>query len=65
VISAEPEKADRIQKLAADSGVPVHVLGRVGGDALEIQIDGEARVSEGVSALEQIWREAIPALMRQ
>jgi len=43
----------------------VHVLGRVGGDTLEIQIDGEARVSENVSALEQIWREAIPALMGQ
>jgi len=65
LISAQPEKADRIQKLAADSGLPVYVLGRVGGDTLEIQIDGEARVSEDVSALERIWREAIPALMRQ
>jgi len=65
VISAEPEQADRIRTLASDRGVPVHVLGRVGGQAMTIEADGKVQISEDVSALERIWRESISALMHQ
>ena len=40
VVAAAPEKADAIHKAAAVAGVPVRVLGQVGGDALTL--DGEA-----------------------
>ncbi len=65
VISAEPVEAERIRELAADRGVSAHVLGHVGGDTLAVEADGKVQISEKVLELERIWREAVPALMRQ
>ncbi len=65
VLSATPENAARIQKLAAAQGVPVHVLGKVGGDALVIEAQGTLQLSESLSGMEAIWRDAIPKLMSQ
>jgi phosphoribosylformylglycinamidine synthase len=65
VLSASPEKADRIQQMAAERDVPVHVLGKAGGDTLTIEADDEVRVSESVADMDAIWRGAIPTLMSQ
>ena len=65
VLSARPEKAERIRSLASQEGVPVFVLGEVGGDRLTMAADGEEAVSLAVSEMEGIWRGAIRALMEQ
>jgi phosphoribosylformylglycinamidine synthase len=65
IVSTTRENADRIGELAAKRGVHVHRLGEVRGEALEIQADGNQLISGRVSELEAIWREAIPAAMRQ
>ncbi len=64
VLSASPENAERIQRLAADEGAPVCVLGEAGGDELIISAEGETRVTLKVADMEQIWRDAIPSLMQ-
>ncbi len=65
VISAKAENVVRIKELAAKAGAPLHVLGEVGGEKLNIEADGQKQVSEKVSELARIWREAIPSLMGQ
>jgi len=65
VLSATPEKAERIRKLAQQAGAPVHVLGAVGGEKLEISAGGERQVSMAVAAMEQTWRGALQALIEQ
>ena len=63
VLSASPEDAARIQRLAADEGAPVCVLGEAGGDELIISAEGGTPVALKVAEMEQIWRDAIPSLM--
>jgi len=64
VLSASPENAERIQRLAADEGAPVCVLGEAGGDELIVSAEGGTRVTLKVAEMEQIWRDAIPSLMQ-
>ncbi len=65
IISVTPENVSKLEQLATKAGAPLHVLGEVGGEALTIEAEGQKQVSEKVSELAQIWREAIPALMKQ
>jgi phosphoribosylformylglycinamidine synthase len=65
VLSASPENADRIQQMAAKRGVPVHLLGEVGGDTLTIEAEDGVRISESVAGMDAIWRGAIPSLMSE
>jgi phosphoribosylformylglycinamidine synthase len=65
VLSATSENAERIQELAREAGVPISVLGEVGGDELAIEAAGGGAVELKVAEMEEIWRGAIPSLMQQ
>jgi phosphoribosylformylglycinamidine synthase II len=64
LLSASPEKAEAVQKLAAGKGVPYQVLGTVGGDKLNIAVNGSNVITSKVEHLKKIWKEAIPCLMK-
>jgi len=65
IISASSANAAKIEQMAKAEGVPVYVLGEVGGETLTIEVDGEVPISEAVGNLTDIWRDAIPSLMSQ
>ena len=53
--------ADRaeIERIAAEAGCPMTLLGRVGGDRLRIESDGEELISMRVAELESAWRSSL------
>ena len=65
ILSASPENARRIQDIAAREGAPICVLGEVRGDELTIRAEERIQAALTVSEIEQIWQQAIPALMQQ
>ena len=65
ILSASPENARRIQDIAAREGAPICLLGEVRGDELTIRAEERIQAALTVSEIEQIWQQAIPALMQQ
>ncbi|MCZ8516168.1 phosphoribosylformylglycinamidine synthase subunit PurL [Paenibacillus filicis] len=63
LLSAAPDKADALKRLAESAGVPVQVLGTVGGEDLKVSVKGSLVVDASVSQLEKVWKDAIPCLM--
>jgi phosphoribosylformylglycinamidine synthase len=59
VVAASPDKADAIHKAAAVAKVPLRLLGKVGGDA--IQLDGEPPLP--LAALKQAHEGWLPRFM--
>jgi len=65
VLSARPEQAERIKGIAADAGVPLSVLGEVGGSQLAVRDEGGAPIDLAVERMGRIWRESLRSLMEQ
>ncbi|UUZ81647.1 phosphoribosylformylglycinamidine synthase subunit PurL [Paenibacillus sp. P26] len=63
LLSAAPDKADALKQLIEAAGVPVQVLGTVGGDTLQIAVKGNSVIHASVTQLEKVWKDAIPCLM--
>ncbi|WP_010497635.1 phosphoribosylformylglycinamidine synthase subunit PurL [Paenibacillus elgii] len=63
LLSAAPDKAEALQKLLAERGVPVQALGTVGGSSLQLQVNGKPVIDASVTELEKVWKDAIPCLM--
>ncbi len=59
LVSVPQEKLDALWRLAERFGVPARAVGRVGGDLLQIKVDGRERVKVSVLKLSEIWRGAI------
>jgi phosphoribosylformylglycinamidine synthase len=51
LVTVAPEDVERLRRIVGEWAVPVHVLGRVGGDRLEAEVGSAARVSLPVDAL--------------
>ncbi|MGF7047580.1 phosphoribosylformylglycinamidine synthase [Paenibacillus sp. DS2015] len=65
LLSATEEKAEQLISFIQGFGVPVVKLGTVAGSKLEININkGTSAVNESVEALKQVWKDAIPCLMK-
>ncbi|KEO81542.1 phosphoribosylformylglycinamidine synthase subunit PurL [Tumebacillus flagellatus] len=64
LVEVAPEQLSGVEALFAKAGVSSTVLGTVGGDRLEIRVNGEAVISDAVTHLESTWRGAIPCLMK-
>ena len=60
VLSLAPDKLSALQALAEEENVPLHVIGRTGGDRLQIFIDGNQYVDQTVAQLRTVWQEGIP-----
>ncbi|PWK09674.1 phosphoribosylformylglycinamidine synthase subunit PurL [Tumebacillus permanentifrigoris] len=63
LVEVAPEALAAVEAIFAKEGVSSTVLGTLGGDALEIRVNGETVISEKVAELESTWRGAIPCLM--
>ena len=68
VVSTRSKDLENLQKMAQTVGVPITVLGHVGGERLTIHLPGQQPrllVSSAVTELEWAYRGAIPRLMSQ
>ena len=59
VVSAAPDRVDELVALAAREGVPANVIGHVGGDRIQISIEGRRAIDEPLAAAEHVWGTAI------
>ncbi|CAG7645869.1 phosphoribosylformylglycinamidine synthase subunit PurL [Paenibacillus allorhizosphaerae] len=64
LLSASPDKADALKQYVSAQGVPVQVLGTVGGETLNISVNGQSAIDASVAQLEKVWKDAIPCLMQ-
>ncbi|AIQ39207.1 phosphoribosylformylglycinamidine synthase subunit PurL [Paenibacillus sp. FSL R7-0297] len=64
ILTSAPSRAEELQAAVAAYGVPVEIIGTVGGDRLRIALDGAAALDEAVTELKTIWEDAIPCLMK-
>jgi phosphoribosylformylglycinamidine synthase subunit PurL len=64
VLTAAPDRAEELKAAIAAGGVPVEIIGTVGGDRLRVNLDGAAVLDEPVAELKSIWEDAIPCLMK-
>jgi phosphoribosylformylglycinamidine synthase len=59
VVSVAPAQLSTLLALASAKGVPATQIGRVGGNRIQIAVDGTQVVNELVSDAERIWATAI------
>lgn len=64
LLSASPDKAEKLEQFLIGAGVPVQVLGTIGGQELHVQVNGKAAIDASVAELEKVWKDAIPCLMK-
>lgn len=64
LLSVKPEHADEVLKVCAQYEVPVQRLGVVGGDRIQLGVNGQEAVNMTREAVEQVWKDAIPCLMQ-
>ena len=64
IVSAAPECRARLDHVARGAGVPLHLLGRVGGDRLWIAAGGANVVDLAVVAARHSWRAALAQHLR-
>ena len=64
LLSASPDKADALRHYIAGQGVPVQAIGTVGGETLQILVNGQSAIDASVAQLEKVWKDAIPCLMK-
>ncbi|MFF2019658.1 phosphoribosylformylglycinamidine synthase subunit PurL [Paenibacillus sp. NPDC058177] len=64
ILTAAPDRAEELKAAIAAAGVPVEVIGTVGGDRLRVNLDDVAALDEPVPALKSVWEDAIPCLMK-
>lgn len=69
LVSCRPEHAEAVERHFAEAGVPSQTLGTVqdaapSGADLKFAVNGQVAIETSVAKLEQIWKDAIPCLMK-
>jgi phosphoribosylformylglycinamidine synthase len=59
LVSVVPERVAEVLGAAKAAGVPAHRIGRTGGAAIRIEVDGEAALECAVSEVEALWRSSL------
>jgi phosphoribosylformylglycinamidine synthase len=59
VVSVNAGNLTELERIAAQNSAPISILGRVGGEALQIKLNGEEIVEAEVSELEAVWRTGL------
>jgi phosphoribosylformylglycinamidine synthase len=59
VVSVAPDRVDDVLSRAAASGVPARIIGRTGGTALRVKVDGRTAIDVSVEEAERVWSTAI------
>ena len=63
VVSTDGERLDRLLAAAAKADVPARVIGRTGGDRIQVSVDGRLDIDVAVADAEQAWATAIEKQM--
>ncbi|MCZ6694961.1 MAG: phosphoribosylformylglycinamidine synthase subunit PurL [Acidobacteria bacterium] len=64
LFSAPPESRARLEHVAGNAGVPIHLLGKVGGESLSIRVGTGRVVDLEVVGARKTWLESLPRLLR-
>jgi phosphoribosylformylglycinamidine synthase len=64
VVSFEESQRTRLERIAAQAGAPLRVIGRTGGRKLSVKVGGREQVSQDISELEAHWRGALGARLQ-
>ncbi|WP_124728614.1 phosphoribosylformylglycinamidine synthase subunit PurL [Staphylospora marina] len=65
LLTAAPERAEELEKIAGKHGVPVFRIGHVTKEkSLRIRVNGEPVIHRSVDELTRLWEEAIPCAMK-
>jgi phosphoribosylformylglycinamidine synthase len=59
LVSVVPERVAEVLGAAKAAGVPANRIGRTGGAAIRIEVDGEAALECAVSEAEALWRSSL------
>ncbi|HEX7315257.1 MAG TPA: phosphoribosylformylglycinamidine synthase subunit PurL, partial [Pyrinomonadaceae bacterium] len=59
LVSFDESQRTRLERIAAQAGAPLKVIGRTGGARLRINTGGAEHVSQDVSELETVWRDSL------
>ena len=59
VISIDANRATELQTLAAETGVPATIVGRVGGHRIRVAVAGRGVLDESLAEEERVWSDAI------
>ncbi|REE90587.1 phosphoribosylformylglycinamidine synthase subunit II [Paenibacillus taihuensis] len=64
LLSAKPEQAAELTNYLTAHGVPNAVIGKVGGKDVVASVNGKPGINASIAELEQVWKDAIPCLMK-
>lgn len=65
LLSVSPDQWSALEALLREHAVPAVVLGTVVGEKqLSVQVNGTSVIQTAVEALEKVWKDAIPCLMK-
>jgi phosphoribosylformylglycinamidine synthase len=59
ILSFDESQRTRMERIAAQAAAPFRVIGRTGGTHLRISAGGQERISQELSELETLWRNAL------
>ena len=59
VVSIDPSRVGELRALAAEAGVPLAIIGRVGGRRIRVAVAGRGVIDEPVADAERLWSDAI------
>ena len=59
VVSADARRSAELLALARQAGVPALVIGAVGGDRIQVAVEGAGAIDEARADAERIWSQAI------
>jgi phosphoribosylformylglycinamidine synthase II len=65
LLSVSPTQWSALEELLREHAVPATVLGTVVGEKkLSVEVNGKSVINTAVEALEKVWKDAIPCLMK-
>ena len=59
VVSIDAGRTAELQALAAESGIPATIIGRVGGNRIRVAVAGRGVLDEPLGEAERLWSDAI------
>lgn len=65
LLSATDENAARILELAQEQDIEAQIIGRTGGAALQIAVNGETIINRLVAEIEEVWRGVLPQALEE
>jgi phosphoribosylformylglycinamidine synthase II len=65
LLSVADENLEKIFEIAREQNIAATVIGRTGGDALRIAVNGETIVDRSVAEVEKVWRKVLPQKLEE